>query len=452
MRNLRVQGWRLRRWPRVLLACGGLGVTTVSSAGLLLAIYDQALERAPQWLAAAQAHQAVVAAEPIARAELLPRLWVDGRYGRSRVDITDARSPFVDEDTNYGNLTGAGVQLEQPLFDRAAAARSAQYQQTRDYAEQQLITARQQLVYDVGERYLLWLEAESALAYADAHATAMNQHLDQMQSREELGLATQSDRLLIQAERDRAESLRIEAAAALRAARGRIRELLGRVPDVPTELRTPIELQNPAPADPDAWVAQALQSSPNHLRAQAALEKAREQVREQSGRRWPRVALNLEHRYNDSNDFQLGSEAQTSRAEVQLTLPLYEGGAVRAAVAVAEATAAQREAELWEVDRAIDRDTRNAYDGVVTGVVRVRAARQTLNSANAARDAISGRYDTGLATLAELLSATGKVREALRDLAVARHRYLISRLRLDMSVGDLDRDDLAHIDAMLLPR
>lgn len=436
----------------VMLAATGLLAAPLAQAGLLLAIFDEAERKAPQWQVAEQARQAVLAAEPIARAGLRPELLLDGNYGRSRVDVRESRSLFVEEERNYGDVGGAAVRLRQPLIDLPARARVAQYDARRAGAESDHQQAYQELILDVGQRYLLWLEAESALAFADAQLKTLEQRLEQMTGREELGLATLSDRLLIEAERDLADSRRIEAAAGLRAARERIRELIGRVPEQPTPLATPMPLTDPVPADPDAWVRRALDSNPTRARAVARRDEAQQAVREQRGRRYPQLALNLEHALQDSADFQLGSESENSRAELQLRLPLYQGGAVSAAIAVAEAERAQRESELWELDRALDRETRNAYDGVVTGVVRVRAARRSLQSAQAAREAINGRFDTGLATLAELLSATDKVREALRDLAIARHRYLLSTLNLESIAGSLDRDDLARVDALLAPR
>jgi ABC-type branched-subunit amino acid transport system ATPase component len=123
-----------------------------------------------------------------------------------------------------------------------------------------------------------------------------------------------------------------------------------------------------------------------------------------------------------------------------------------ARVRVADHVLGQRDAELLAARREAERATRDAYDGVVTGVVQLAASRRALRSAQAAVDAQDGRYRSGLATLADQLTVRGQERKALSDLAKARHRYLLSRLRLAAAVGSLGRADLAAVDALLQPR
>lgn len=423
-----------------------------AQAGLLLAIYDQALQRSPQWQSAESAHAAVLAAEPVAQAGLMPQIWVDGGYGRNRVDVHRSASPFIEDETTLANRGQAALRISQPLYDRGAGARIAQFAHSKEAADQHLLQARQNFILDIGGRYLRWLEAEATLSYADAHASALGQQLEQMRSREELGLATVADRLLVQAERDAAEAARLRAAAALRAAREGIREILGQVPEMPTPLRAPIPLADPEPARPEHWVALALEHHPEVVLARLNQQLTQAELREAQGRRWPTLALELEHAYNNTAEFQLGSEAETSRAELRLRIPLYDGGASGGMIAAAQSRLQQSEANWQSARRAAERHTRDAYDGVVTGVVQVRAARQALASAEAARAAIAGRYDTGLATLADALASAGQVRRAARDLAQLRHQYLLSRLQLAGAVGALDREALAAIDALLLPR
>lgn len=438
-------------WRAVWVA-GLLCITPACYAGLLLAIYDQATQQAPTLLAATQEREAALAQAGIARAGLLPQVGVEGGYGRLRVDTTDTQSPFIQEQRLLGNVTDAGVRLVQPVLDLAAWERWAQFEQTRARAELDFLVANQQMILEVAQRYLLWLEAVVALDYAVAHLQAMEQQRDQFSSRLELGLATAADLALVEAERDAAAADEIAAAAALRSAREGIRELLGRVPDVPTRFASPIPVENPQPASPEPWVEQALDANPLVAAARIQRDLARSELRERKRSLWPKLSLEAEHAYNDTSEFQLGREAQNSRIELRVGVPVFDGGATLARVRVADHVLGQRDAELLAARREAERATRDAYDGVVTGVVQLAASRRALGSAQAAVDAQDGRYRSGLATLADQLTVRGQERKALSDLAKARHRYLLSRLRLAAAVGSLGRADLAAVDALLQPR
>ncbi len=439
------------RRVRVLLL-GMLVCVPSAQAGLLSTIHAQALQRAPEWLAARAAYESVIAARPVARSGLLPKLSIDAGYGRVRDETHSSDSPFIDNDTIYANLSAATLRLVQPLFDTQAWSQWDQYQQQEARALLELQQVEQDLIIEVTRRYLSWLEAGVALEFSTSHLRAMEEYLEQVTNREKLGLATRSDRMVIQAGRDEADADVLAAAAALRATREAIRELLGDVPEVPTPLREPIPLSDPIPANPEPWVQQALRTNPAVGSAVIQKELASEQLRERKSQRLPTLSLEGRYGYTNTNDFQLGREWDEARLELRLAMPLYSGGAISGNIDVGARVLEQREYELKAAQRSAERDTRDAYDGVVTGVVRVRAARRVLQSSEEALVAINGRFESGLATLAEQLDAAGQVRKARRDLASVRHIYLMSKLHLAAAVGSLGEDDLMMIDGLLVDR
>ena len=93
----------------------------------------------------------------------------------------------------------------------------------------------------------------------------------------------------------------------------------------------------------------------------------------------------------------------------------------------------------------------DAYDGVVTGLAQVRALTQAVRSATTARDAVEAGVEVGTRTSVDLLDAQRELFRARNDLAQARYTYLLNVLQLERSVGDLDREDLARIDKLLVP-
>lgn len=438
----------MRRVRALLL--GMLLGAPCAQAGLLSSIHEQALQEAPDWLAAQAAYQAVVASRPVARSGLMPKLGLDAGYGRVRDETHASGSPFIDQNTIYADVSAATLRLVQPLFDFQAWSQWDQYQQQEARALLDLRQVEQDLIIEITRRYLAWLEAGVALEFSNSHLKAMDKYLEQVSSRERLGLALRSDRMLVQAGRDSARAEVLAAAAALRATREAIRELLGNVPEIPVPLRDPIPLSEPLPADPEPWIEQSLRTNPEVAVAVIQKALAEEQLRERKSQRLPTLALEGRYGYTNTQDFQLGREWEDARLELRLAMPLYSGGAIRGNIAVSTRLLEQRDYELQAAQRKAERDVRDAYDGVVTGVVRVQAARQVLQSSEEARSAIHGRFESGLATLAEQLDADGQVRKARRDLAKVRHIYLMSKLHLAAAVGSLGQDDLQLIDQLLV--
>lgn len=440
-----MRAWRTLLWGLVLWL-------PAAQAGLLESIYLQALDRAPAWRAAQEVYASVEAARPVARSGLLPAVSIDGAYGRVRDETRSTRSPFVFDDTIYADVSAAFVRLRQPLFDSQAWSRWDQFEQQEARALLDLRQAEQDLILEVTRRYLSWLEAGAALDFATSHLKTMDKSLEQVSNREELGLALRSDRMVIQAGRDAADADVLAAAAALRATREAIRELLGDVPEFPTPLQEPIPLAVPEPADPGPWVAQAQQSNPAVAIALIEQALAQEQLDERKAQRLPTLALEGRYGYTNTREFQLGREWDDARLELRMEWPLYVGGAIGGRIDVGARVLNQRAYELEAARRAAERQARDAYDGVVNGVMRVRAARRLLQSSEEALRAINGRFESGLATLAEQLEAAGQVRKARRDLAAVRHVYLMSRLHLAAAVGALGEGDLRSIDGLLAER
>lgn len=418
-------------------------------AGLLVDLYRQALFSEPGFAAAQAQRDAALDALPLIRSEILPSLYVSGQASRLRDDSEQSRFVGFEDRLLYASTWQLGVSLRQPLLDWSVFARLRQIDEKSAVAELALIDARQRLMLDLVARYLDWLAAGDVLLTLNQQEAALEQLLRQLQTRVETGYATSADLQEVLARRDQAVADKLRAAAAVRAAREAVRQLAPRVPTLPQALRGEIETHLPEPADPEVWVARALRHNPALRRAELEAELAAQTVKAERGRYWPTLELRAEHSVIDTDELQLGREAETSLVMLRLDVPLYTGGAntarARSAASLHERSLHLRDAERREVDR----QTRDAYDGIVTGIERLRAARQSVQSQQAALQAVQGGVDTGLKTVAEMLDARQRVYAAQGDLAAARYAYLMSVLNLKAVVGDLVDADLLTVDTQL---
>ncbi len=86
---------------------------------------------------------------------------------------------------------------------------------------------------------------------------------------------------------------------------------------------------------------------------------------------------------------------------------------------------------------------------MMSGITRVEALQKSVFSYQAALAAKEQGLRSGLNTGLDVLDARRELFSARRDLAQARYVYILDNLRLKRSVGVLDVDDLAQINAYL---
>ena len=427
-----------------------------ASANLLSDLYQRAVQHDGQYQAALAQHQAALQARPQLRAGILPTLGASASYSRNRQDVQQTNFPGggsggdsdSSEVTFFNSLT-ANLQLTQPLFDWGVFARLRQIDERIAQAEAELSAADQALILRTVSAYFDWLAAEDSLRFARAEKEAIQQQLKQAQSRYEVGLSAITDVQEAQARFDLADAQEISAASTLRSSREALRVITGDWPDAPALLRTPLETHPPEPANPDAWVEQALNSNLDLKAAELARGVAREQIREQRASQLPSLNLIGTHRYSDEADRLFGSKSEFSSIGLQLDLPLFSGGANLARVKEQRFLHDRAIALLDQARREARQGARDAYDGVVTGAAQVRALRQAVKSSEVARDAVVAGFDVGSRTSVDVLDAQRELFRAQRDLSRARYDYLLSILRLKQSVGALSVADVDRLDGML---
>lgn len=435
----------------IALAVGSLLLTSpLASAGMLVDLYRQALDEEPRFAAAQAQREAALQSGPLLRSEILPTLRINGYAARLRDDSEQSRFIGFQDRLLYASTWQLGIELHQPLLDWAVFARLRRIDAQAARAELVLLDARQQLMLDLVERYLNWLAAVDELGYLHQQQAAIAQQQAQLQTQVETGYATAADYQLVTARKDLAAAQTLQAAAALREAREAIRELVLAVPAIPNPLAARIDTPVPEPADPDIWVQRALNNNPELRRAALDVELSQAAISEERGRYYPQLGLELAHRYIDTDEVQLGREAENSQIVLQLNVPLYAGGATSARVAAADAGYRRNALQRDALQRSTARQTRNAYDGIVTGVQQLAAAEQAVRSQTVALEAVEGGRASGLRTVAEVLDARQQLFRANRDEAAARYAYLRSVLRLKAIVGSLVDADLLLLDRQLV--
>ncbi|MBI5460829.1 MAG: TolC family outer membrane protein [Gammaproteobacteria bacterium] len=423
-----------------LIAALVLGGT--AHAESLYAVYQRAQEYDPALRAAAAARDATLETKPQSRAGVLPTLGLGGDVSRNSYD--DRAAAAGTSNPTYSTNQTYSLNLTQPLFrwDRWVALGQADNLVAQAQAE--YTAAEQELMVRVAERYFAVLAADDALRLARAEKESIGRQLEQAQQRFEVGLSAITDVQEAQARYDTTLATEIRAQDLLESTREQMREITGQPADQLDVVRdSDFKLVSPEPQDQQTWVDTALKQNPGLAAARAGSEAARQQIQIARAGHYPTVDANASYSYLDSNLSGIRTlERNDGAVGVQLNVPLYQGGYVNSKAREARYRFDEARERLDASQRATERQTRDAYRGVISGMSEVRAATQARTSSTTALEAAQTGYEVGTRTIVDVLDAQRALSLAELNLSQARYTYLLNTLRIKQAAGTLAPTDL----------
>ena len=419
------------------LGAGALLVATsvAAPAANLLDVFRYALESDPDYLATGAENRAAQELRPQALAALRPsvRVLLDAKWNeRQRFD-------------DYGSYNVI-LDIEHPILrlDRHIAVDQADSRIAR--ADALFAAARQDLMVRVGERYFRVLEAQDELRFARATMEAFEQQLAQSRQRFEVGLIAITDVEEAKAGFDLSRAQLIAAENALDIAREALRETTGEYQEDLAPLGD-MELLTPEPADIDRWTEIALERNLRLLAARHDTETARREIERAQAGHTPVLDAIGAVGLNDNTS--RGGETRHANVGLRLNLPLFDGGSVLSRTRESRHRH-QRALDVLERERRrAQRETRDAYLGINSGISRVNALEQAVRSSETAAEAIEAGFQVGTRTSVDVLDAQRDLFRARRDLSGARYGYILNVLRLKRAAGILSEDDLWAVSIWL---
>jgi len=434
----------------------------------LIDVYMRALQNDPAIREAEATYLAGAEAKPQARATLLPGLTLTSSLANNFQDTRGgALSPegipigtrsIFDQDNS-----GWAVRLTQTLFDWSVYATLRQADKRVARAETDYEAAKQQLFVRVASSYFEVLAAEDGLATTGAARESVSRQLEQSQRRFEVGLIAITDVQQSQAAYDDAIAAEIEAQRLVANANEALREIVGElVPD----LAAPVDdlpLLSPDPADAEQWVQTALRQNLALTSSRLAADVAYEDIAIQRGNRLPTVSLSASYGEDGSERTQtvfrgdplppttITTPQNPDRRSwsLDLTFPLYSGGGLKSRVQQSVYTHRAATEALERIARQTERQTRDAYLGVIAEITRVRALRQAVESNRTALRATEAGFDVGTQTTVDVLQAQNLLRGAETRYSRSRYDYILNVLRLKQAAGGLSVADVEQVDSWL---
>ena len=435
------------------IAVLALMAPAAASANELQEVYDLALQNDPTLRAERGARTQVVEGAPQARGALLPQVAARGNLDQGDQTTTLNGGAPQDSEFDSQQLT---LSLRQALFDAGAWNLWQQAGALADAADANYRIAEQSLVLRAAEAYFTLLGSADSVRFADAEKKAVERSLELARKRFEVGLSAITDVQEAQARYDLAVAQMIDAEQVFDIAKVLVTEITAAPVTRIVPLREDIPLLGPSPDDVNDWLEAAAKGNLSIIVARRLLDAAEQGVDLARSGHYP--TLNLVGGYRDATDEsynaffnqQFEQQAETTSIGLELTVPIFAGFATQAGVNSAKGLREQRQAELEAQRRAVERATRNAYQGVIAGVARVKALKQAVVSNTTALEASEVGLEVGARTAVDVLNAQRELFRAERDHARARYDYLLNILRLKALAGQLVRKDLLEIDALLV--
>ncbi|EDN67621.1 Type I secretion outer membrane protein, TolC [Beggiatoa sp. PS] len=418
-----------------------------TQAETLLELYQLAEQNDPQLKIANSERIATLETRQQAQAPLLPQVTL-GADVTETLTIQQGMFSDIREDTSFGY----NVSLRYALYRRDLNIQLEQVDIRIRQTEADYERTRQALMERVASRYFAVLTANDNLKFARSAKEAFQTQLNEAQQRFEVGLIAITDVQEAQAGYDLAIADEIGAQNELDNAHEALREITGTYHGVLARLSEETPLLGPDPQDIDAWTETAMAQNPQIWAAQYTVETARQEIEKQRSAHLPTVDLVGQHSYGDilrGDENPMGEQIMSNSVSVQLSYPLYEGGAIRSRIRESQQRHVQTLDQLEQQRRAVQLQTRQTFLNLLSSISRVKALKQALASTETALKAIQTGFELGTRTSVDVVNARRDLLNAQRNYSGSRYDYVLNTLRLKQAAGLISVEDLNGINNWL---
>lgn len=451
-----------------------LATPGIAAGESLLEVYQQALQSDPLIHEAEARRMAALEREPQARGLLLPQVngggsWYQGTdTSLQQATIQDSMGNIiafntVDAESDFDGF-GWNAELRQTLFrwDQFVGLKQAGKEVAK--AEVDFEAAQQDLIVRVVTRYFDVLAAEDRLTSIHADRQAIARQLEQAKQRFDVGLIAITDVQESQAAYDQSVANEIQAKRELATSRYFLREITGEYISTLSAPSEKFPLVSPNPADEASWIDLAMTQNLALVSSRFDEEIARDEISFRRTGHYPTLDLVANYDTSDTDISNVSvagvlspnpnfpTASTRDSISVQFNVPLFQGGRTTSRVREAVYLHRASREQLQRVARETERQTRDAYLGVLSEISRVNALDQAVKSSRTALQATEAGFDVGTRTIVDVLNSQRALYTAITNYERSRYTYIGNVLRLKLAIGNLQVQDLEEIDRYLVER
>ena len=419
---------------RFLLTCSILATGGIVANGASAESLEEALIKAYQSNPTLESGRASLRAtdEQVSQAlsNWRPNVSLSGEAGFRDLD-TDLNGTETDNSLTPYTV---GAEVVQPLYrggrtvaetDRAEARISA--------ARAALRSSEQDVLLQVATAYFNVLRDTAVVELNQNNVRVLERQLEATRDRFSVGEVTRTDVSQAEARLAGSKADLISAQGNLANTRAQYERLVGNKPDN-------LEIPNPLSGLPTSVtdvLAIAQDQHPDVVQAQYTEDAAKSDIRLSEGSLYPEVNLSagVQRAYEASQE-----DLTSDSAEIlaQVTVPLYQKGAVYSSVRAAKQTAGQARVQVDEARRAVIENATSSWETLVTARASIESQQAQVSSAEVALDGVQREASVGSRTVLDVLDQEQELLQARVNLVGSRRDAAVAEFQVKAAMGALN--------------
>lgn len=383
----------------------------------------------------------------IAKSGFRPTLSVDGGYR--------TKNSNVDSDSQVGRVGGGdtdttsiAAKISQPLFNGFSTVNSVKSADQYVRAEQNnLYNVEQNVFLDAATAYLDVLRDTAIVKLQKNNEKLLKKRLDETLQRFNVGEVTRTDVSQARARHSQAKSDRIASEGTLQASKANYVRLIGSRPE---ELTEPENIKTFLPKDYDEALNYALHKNFSIRQAKNILNSKGYDVYAATGELLPQVSADAAASHNKSDNSGYTGDVTTDDVElgVNLSIPLYQGGATRARIRQTKYQKWQAQEAVLEARRAVESTVSSAWEYMKANEAQIAAIKEQVKANAIALDGVQKEEALGNRTVLDVLDAYQELLNSNVNEVTARRDYYVSAMQLLVAMGKMTAKDL-NLDVKL---
>lgn len=335
-------------------------------------------------------------------------------------------------------LSTNSLTITQPVFRGGRTVASTRRAENQVLAQRaRLFTSEQDVLFNSVQAYVNVIRDQELLALNINNEQVLTEQLRATNERFRVGEITRTDVAQAESRLALARFQRSQAEGNLQVSRAVFRRLIGAVPErlvAPQPLRPPVRSAQEA----------AQLAAVNNPAVVAALfdeAAARDNVDIQIASLLPQLSVQGQA-FRNSASIQAGTVLQGTQAIINLTVPIYQGGAEYALVRQARQEAVRVRNVVDEARRTAVQTATQAWEQFQTARAQVESSRAQIRAASIALDGVQREAIVGSRTTLDVLNAEQELLSARTNLVTALATLVQQSYQVAAAVGRLTAQDL----------
>jgi outer membrane protein TolC len=339
-------------------------------------------------------------------------------------------------------LFQAQASMNETLMDFQALNRIREAAENQRAANFSLQDARELVVLGVGNQYLITLADAALVDTTQAQLATAQRIFEQAQNMKKAGVSPGIDVLRAQVQMQAQQQQVLVAQNQLAQQKMRLARAIGLPVSQQFELTDKVPYAPLPELNLEEALANAYQRRPEYLAAESRVRSAELEVKAAKGEALPTVQINGQYGVNGPSP---ASSAQVYGLSGGINIPIFQGGKVKADVALAETDLRQNKMQLEDLHNRVELEVRSSWLDVKTSNDQVAVAQQSIGLAAEQLKEAQDRFGSGVSGSLEVVQAQEAVANANDTFIQALYMNNVAKLSLAHALGVAEQQTKAFL-------